>query len=219
MNNQPFFASWSGGKDSALALHRAIQNGGRPERLLTMFDGEGDRSKSHAVSETVIRAQADALGIPLVIRRSGWTDYREQFLSGLDEMKAAGLTTGIFGDIDLEDQRTWVAETCTERGIESVHPLWGMGRTQVVRSFIDAGFRATVVVGHDERFPAGWVGRAFDNELIGDMESRGIDPCGEAGEFHTLVTDGPLFKEPLRLKQIDLLKRDGYSFARMELER
>ncbi|WP_035001343.1 Dph6-related ATP pyrophosphatase [Bhargavaea cecembensis] len=217
MNNQPFFASWSGGKDSALALHRAIQNGGRPERLLTMFDSGGDRSKSHAVSEAIIREQANAIGIPLVIRRSGWTDYREQFLSGLDEMKVGGIQTGVFGDIDLEDHRKWVADTCAERGIEAVHPLWGMGRTEVVRSFLDAGFRATVVVGHDERFPAEWVGRTFDHQLIRDMESLGIDPCGEAGEFHTLVTDGPVFKDPLRLNQADLLKRDGYSFARMEL--
>jgi diphthine-ammonia ligase len=217
MDKQSFFASWSGGKDSALALYRAIQNGGRPERLLTMFDSEGDRSKSHAVSEAIIRAQADAIGIPLVIRRAGWTDYKEQFLSGLDEMKAADITTGVFGDIDLEDHRKWVADTCEERGIEAMHPLWGMERTEVVRSFLGAGFRATVVVGHDKRFPAEWVGRVFDLELIDDMESRGIDPCGEAGEFHTLVTDGPIFKYPLRLNQTAHLERDGYSFARMEL--
>ncbi|KZE37073.1 hypothetical protein AV656_10840 [Bhargavaea cecembensis] len=217
MNNQSFFSSWSGGKDSAFALHRAIQNGGRAARLLTMFDSEGDRSKSHAVSEAVIRAQADAMGIPLVIRRSGWMNYKEQFLSGLDEMKTAGITTGVFGDIDLEDHRKWVVDTCAERGIEALHPLWGMSRMEVVLAFLDAGFRATVVVGHDERFPSEWVGRAFDRELIKDMESRGIDPCGEAGEFHTLVTDGPVFKEPLRLRQSAVLKRDGYSFARMEL--
>ncbi|SEJ74684.1 MJ0570-related uncharacterized domain-containing protein [Bhargavaea ginsengi] len=217
MDKQSFFSSWSGGKDSALALHRAIQNGGRPERLLTMFDSEGDRSKSHAVSEAIIRAQANAIGIPLVIRRAGWTDYKEQFLSGLNEMKAAGITTGVFGDIDLDDHRKWVADTCAERSIEAVHPLWGMERTEVVRAFLDAGFRATVVVGHDERFPSKWVGRAFDQELITDMESRGIDPCGEAGEFHTLVTDGPIFTYPLRLNQTAHLKRDGYSFARMEL--
>src|SRR5690606_26204951 len=122
MDNQSFFASWSGGKDSALALYRAIQNGGRTERLLTMIDSEGDRSKTHAVSEACVRAQADAIGIPLVIRRAGWTDYKEQFLSGLDQMMAADITPGVLGDIDLEDHRKWVADTCAGRGIEAVHP-------------------------------------------------------------------------------------------------
>lgn len=218
MNHQSFFASWSGGKDSALSFYQAIQNGGRPERLLTMFDSEGDRSKSHAVSEEIIRAQADAIGVPLVIRRAGWTDYKEQFLAGLDEIREAGIVTGVFGDVDLEAHLKWVADTCAEKGVTAVHPLWGMSRAEVVRAFLDAGFRAIVVVGHDERFPAEWVGRAFDHELINDMESRGIDPCGEAGEFHTLVTDGPVFNAPLRLRQSEQLKRDGYTFARMVLQ-
>ncbi|MET3574543.1 adenosine nucleotide hydrolase [Bhargavaea ullalensis] len=218
MKDQPFFSSWSGGKDSALAFHMAVQNGGRPERLLTMFDGEGDRSKSHAVSESIIRAQADRLEVPLVIRRAGWTDYKDEFLAGLEEIREAGIRTGVFGDVDLEDHLKWVRDTCAEKGMTAEHPLWGMSRKEVVEAFLAAGFRALVVVGQDGRFPSEWVGRPFDAELIRDMEERGIDPCGESGEFHTLVTGGPVFREPLPVRIEGTAGRDGYTFAKVVLE-
>ncbi|WP_040225381.1 hypothetical protein [Bhargavaea cecembensis] len=217
MKEEPFFCSWSGGKDSALAFYRAVQMGGRPERLLTMFDGEGDRSKSHAASESIIRAQADRLEVPLVIRRAGWTDYKDEFLSGLEEIREAGIRTGVFGDVDLEDHLKWVRDTCAEKGMTAEHPLSGMSRKEVVEAFLDAGFRALVVVGQDGRFPTGWVGRPFDAALIRDMEERGIDPCGESGEFHTLVTDGPVFREPLPVRIEGTTERDGYTFAKAVL--
>jgi len=194
-----------------------MQNGGRPARLLTMFDDEGDRSKSHAVSEAVIRAQAERLGVPLVIRRAGWTNYKEEFLSGLEEIKQAGIGTGVFGDVDLEDHLKWVRDTCAEKGMTAEHPLWGMSRKETVEAFLAAGFRARVVVGQDSRFPSEWVGRLLDAALIREMEERGIDPCGESGEFHTLVIDGPVFREPVPVRLEGTVGRNGYTFANVVL--
>ena len=102
MKNQPFVASWSGGKDSAMAYYRAIQSGMTPKRLLTMFQEDEEVSKSHALPLKVVQAQAARLDVPLMIRGAGWDDYEAKFIDAMDECREGGITHGVFGDIDLE---------------------------------------------------------------------------------------------------------------------
>ncbi len=120
----PFVASWSGGKDSAMAYYRALQSGAVPKRVWTMFEVDHERLKSHALPIDIIKAQAKSLEIPLMIRGADWNGYEEQFLDAMKECKDAGINHGVFGDIDLEDHLKWIRETCAKVGIEAVHPLW-----------------------------------------------------------------------------------------------
>ena len=124
MKNQPFVASWSGGKDSAMAYYRAVQSGLTPKRLLTMFQEDEEVSKSHALPLNVVQAQAKCLGVPLMIRGAGWNDYEAKFIDAMDECRADGITHTVFGDIDLQGHLEWVQKTCSKTKIVPIHPLW-----------------------------------------------------------------------------------------------
>jgi diphthine-ammonia ligase len=214
----PFVASWSGGKDSAMAYYRALQSEAVPKRVWTMFEEDQERSKSHALPIEIIKAQAESLGVPLMIRGADWNGYEEQFLDAMKECKDAGIDHGVFGDIDLEDHLNWIRETCSKVGIEAVHPLWMESRKEVVKDFVEAGFEAYIVVVNTAMMPSEFVGRKFTTELINELEALGIDSCGEAGEFHTVVVDGPIFSERVPIVFSGQHERDGYVFLDVTLE-
>jgi uncharacterized protein (TIGR00290 family) len=187
------FFSWSGGKDSMLALHRALAAGYRVDALLAMFDETGDRSRSHALPPRLMQAQADALRIPLVMRQASWADYEAVFTDQLRTFAAQGITCGLFGDIDLQPHRDWEEKVCAAAGIEAVLPLWLEPRRQLVDELLALGYRARVVCVDARFLDAGFCGREFDAGFIADLPD-GVDACGENGEFHTFVFDGPRFK-------------------------
>jgi diphthine-ammonia ligase len=218
MTGLPFVASWSGGKDSAMAYYRALQSGAVPKRVWTMFEVDHERSKSHALPIEIIKAQANSLGVPLMIRGADWNGYEEHFLDAMKECKDAGINHGVFGDIDLEDHLTWIRETCAKVGIEAVHPLWLEPRRKVVEDFVETGFEAYLVVVNTTMMPSEFVGRKFTTELIDELEALGIDSCGEAGEFHTVVVDGPIFSERVPIVFSGQHERDGYVFLDVTLE-
>jgi diphthine-ammonia ligase len=218
MSGLPFVASWSGGKDSAMAYYRALQSGAVPKRVWTMFEVDHERSKSHALPIEIIKAQANSLGVPLMIRGADWNGYEEHFLDAMKECKDAGINHGVFGDIDLEDHLTWIRETCAKVGIEAVHPLWLEPRRKVVEDFVETGFEAYLVVVNTTMMPSEFVGRKFTTELIDELEALGIDSCGEAGEFHTVVVDGPIFSERVPIVFSGQHERDGYVFLDVTLE-
>ncbi|OHX10901.1 adenosine nucleotide hydrolase [Chromobacterium sphagni] len=200
MQGALLLASWSGGKDSCLALWRAVQTGGRPQALLTMLDEDGARSRSHGVRPEVLALQARALGLPQRLGRASWDDYRRVFVEQLRLAAAEGAQAAVFGDIDLDAHREWEEQVCAEAGLRAVLPLWQQSRAGLVREFVDAGFVARIVMVNAALVADKWLGRVFDRGLIDEMLAEGIDPCGEAGEFHTLVVDGPLFVHPLALR-------------------
>ncbi|MDW0117976.1 diphthine--ammonia ligase [Sporosarcina thermotolerans] len=218
MNNQPFVASWSGGKDSALAYYRALQLGGIPKRIWTMFEKDKERSKSHALPVEIIQAQADSLGVPLMIRGADWNGYEAEFLDAMKECIEAGIPNGVFGDIDLEDHLTWVQTKCDSVGMRAVHPLWMEPRRKLLEEFVNAGFEAYIVVVNTKMMPSEFIGRKFTNELMDELESLGIDSCGESGEFHTVVIDGPIFKNRVPIVFNDRHEREGYVFLSVGLE-
>jgi len=218
INDRPFFCSWSGGKDSCLALYRAIRQGGSPRCLFTMFAEDGRRSRSHGLSPDIIEAQARAMAIPSKIANASWDGYEKVFLKHLAELKEQGLADGVFGDIDLEPHRIWVKRVCAEHAIVPHLPLWQTGRRNLLHEFIGAGFRALIVVVDDKRLDQAFLGRQIDWQTIADLEAAGVDACGEEGEYHSVVIDGPLFSSPLQLRSGDIVSQEGYSFLEVGLE-
>ncbi len=208
----PFVMSWSGGKDSAMAYYRAIKAGAVPKRIWTMFEEDEERSKSHALPLKIVEAQASRLGVPLMIRGADWKGYQEQFVDAMEECMKAGIQHGVFGDIDLVDHLKWVQETCAKVGMTAVHPLWMEPRRSILEEFVTAGFEAYVVVVNTKMMPARFIGSRFSIELMDELEALGIDSCGESGEFHTVVVDGPIFSERVPIVFSGQHERDGYVF-------
>jgi diphthine-ammonia ligase len=194
------FVSWSGGKDSALACYRAMQ----VERLnvvnlFNMLSEDGVHSRSHHLSLALLRSQAEAMGIPLVHGRATWQDYEDEFKRTLTRFKKEGLQAGIFGDIDIAEHRQWVERVCQECEIDAVLPLWQRPRQAIVEEFIAAGFKAVIVATNADKIGSEWLGRPFDIDFIHDIKRLpGVDLCGENGEYHTFVVDGPIFTKPIK---------------------
>lgn len=217
LNGREFFCSWSGGKDSCLALYRAQQRGGVPRRLLTMLTGDGRYSRSHGLVPAVLAAQAAAMELPLTTGQAAWDDYEAVFCARLAGLRAEGLADGVFGDIDLEPHRQWVERVCGQHGIAAQLPLWQEARRDLLADFIGAGFAATIVAVNDSRLPRSFLGRTLDWPTVYALEAAGVDACGEEGEFHTVVTGGPLFRAPLHLIHGEVITHAGYSFLQVSL--
>jgi uncharacterized protein (TIGR00290 family) len=195
------FASWSGGKDCCLALHRAIAAGLDARYLANTVTEDGQRSCSHGISAAVIKRQAEALGIPIVQQPTTGDNYRDQFLKMLKDFKKEGIEGGVFGDIDFNPHREWIDSVCQEAGITPHLPLWEEDQQNLMEEFIDAGFTAVVVAAKAEILGEEVLGRKIDRSFLAYLKGldKGITPCGEAGEYHTLVIDGPLFKKQLQI--------------------
>lgn len=205
-----FVSSWSGGKDSCLALWRAMQSGSVPQGLLNMLDESGERSRSHGLSPAVLQAQAEAIGLPLYTASASWQRYEQEFVLALERCKALGIEMAVFGDIDLDDHRAWEEKVCASAGLIPCLPLWQQKRLDLVREFTAAGFSAQIVVVNTDLISEHYLGEAFNTVLIDRMLADGIDPCGEAGEFHTVVTGGPLFQHPLHLAERARHRQQNY---------
>ncbi|WP_144510453.1 diphthine--ammonia ligase [Bacillus sp. FJAT-22090] len=218
MKNTDFVASWSGGKDSALAYYRALKLGMIPKKVLTMFEEEGEISKSHALPLEVVQAQVERLGVPLITMAASWGTYEEQFTYAMDACRAEGITHGVFGDIDLEGHLEWVLKTCAKSDITAVHPLWQMPRKQVVDQLLEEEFEAWIVVVNTKMMPASYVGKKLSKEIVEELDLAGIDACGENGEFHTIVVDGPLFSSRLPITLEKPVEKGDYVFTRVTLE-
>ena len=216
MNTNKVFVSWSGGKDSCFAAHLAAANGLDLRYLLNMVNEDGHRSWTHGLSSEILQMQADALGVSLVQQRTSGAAYESKFIEVLSDLKEQGISGGVFGDIDFQIHRDWIERVCSKAGIIPHLPLWGLPQNKILNDFIYSGFEAVVVVTKAELMGKEWLGRIIDASFVRDMEelskTRPITPCGEAGEYHTLVVDGPLFHKRLELAATNAVLRDGYWF-------
>jgi uncharacterized protein (TIGR00290 family) len=194
--SHPAVCSFSGGKDSCLALWLAIRQGYDVRTLLVMFDEQGERSRSHAIPMALMRGQAEALGCALVTRNTSWKTYEAQFIDALKELHGSGHRTAIFGDIDLQEHRDWEERVCSAADMKCVLPLWQNDRLQLADEVLGLGFRATVVCTDSRYLGDEFCGRDYDARFIADLP-EGVDACGENGEFHTFVYDGPCFGHPV----------------------
>ena len=212
INDKNFFCSWSGGKDSCLALYCAIQAGGKPNFLLTMLDETGKRSRSHALPVALLEKQAQTLGIPLITRSASWADYEKNFIDALHEFSKQGILYGVFGDIDLEDHLAWCRRVCEYADIETYHPLWQRERSDLLNEFIALGFKATIISVKQGTLSTDFLGQTIDTVFLEEIKNQGIDICGEKGEYHTVVTDGPIFSNAVPIKTQNQTLIDGYWF-------
>lgn len=208
----PFFCSWSGGKDSCLALYRAFRGGGRPRFLLTMLAEGGQRSRAHGLPVTVIGRQSSALGIPLITRATSWDDYEATFIAALRKLKEDGVGVGVFGDIDVDAHREWVERVCSSAAIRPRLPLWKEDRHTLLEELIEVGFKATIIAVKEGVLDGRFLGKTLDLGVVREIKAAGIDASGEQGEYHTVVTDGPIFSAPLRLDIRGQIARGGYRF-------
>lgn len=209
--------SWSSGKDSAWALHRLRQtHPGAVAGLLTTMNEAAGRVAMHAVRESLVRAQAEAAGLALHLVRipSPCSNeiYAERMAAFLRDAKREGFTHVAYGDLFLEDVRAYREQNMRGTGLEPMFPLWGSPTRALAEEMIDAGVRACLTCVDPRKLDASFAGRAFDRALLARLP-HGIDPCGERGEFHSFVWDGPMFEHALDVRLGIIVERDGFVFA------
>lgn len=208
--------NWSGGKDSALALHRIRQQGQfSVQHLLTTINGAYGRVSMHGVREELIRAQAEQLGLPLTTVRLPETASMELYQNTMDDalrpLVASGVTQAVFGDIFLEDLRQWRETQLLSTGLTGVFPLWQVPSLDLLEEFWTAGFQTIVVAVNGQHLDQSFCGRVLDRQFVADLPA-GVDPCGENGEFHTFVFDAPYFSRPIEFTVGDVVERT-YTFT------
>lgn len=210
------FCCWSGGKDSMLSLYRVVRQGIEVSHLVNMINTTGRRSRSHGLPSGLVRRQADILGLPVLQRRASWNTYEREFRRVVTLLKKEGVTGGVFGDIDLLAHREWVETLCREIGLEARLPLWRESREALLREFVKEGFRAIIVAVRTDRLGEEWLGRELDERFISEiMALEGIDICGEEGEYHTFVYDGPLFRTRVPFELGKRVSRSGCGFLEL----
>jgi diphthine-ammonia ligase len=200
--------SWSGGKDSYLALHRS-RSAYDVVAMVTMFNEDGARSRSHGLRPEILTAQAGRLGLPIFAGRGSWATYESDYRQALEDAQSLDITHVIFGDIMYESNRVFPERVCAAEGLTAVEPLWNEPTAALFREFVATGADARIVTLRDGVVDRSWLGRRLTLELLDDIEAIGIDPCGEHGEYHTVVLDAPLFSAPIPVSWGNQVLRHG----------
>ena len=204
-----FVASYSGGKDSALALYRMIEAGHTPVALITTINIDQERSWFHGIGSELLSAVSHSLDIPMIFSACKPEAYVQVFEQSLEKAREMGAEACVFGDIDIEDHRVWNEERCERVGLEPVLPLWQAVRESVVRELLDWGFRAVIKTINDS-LDASLLGQDLSISTIKQIKAAGADPCGENGEYHTFTYAGPIFKSKVDFVTEGYRERDGY---------
>jgi len=207
-----YISSWSGGKDSCFACYKAICAGYNVSHLLNFISKEYKRVSFHGTEAKLIQLQAKTIDIPLLQKETTWNGYEQEFKDAVKSLIPDGVTGMVFGDIYLPEQKDWVERVCRELGIEVIEPLWGRGPERILLEFIDAGFEAMIVSATSTLFDDKWIGHRVDREFLNYLKDNNIDLCGENGEYHTFVTDGPIFQKRIKITKSQPITRDGYWF-------
>ncbi|WP_088011475.1 diphthine--ammonia ligase [Gottfriedia acidiceleris] len=212
-----FITSFSGGKDSVLALYKAMKVG-EAIGLIVMLEEEGKRSRSHGMPPELIQAQAKSIGLPIYTGVASWEEYEKVFIQLLANAKKQGADVLVTGDLDMPVKDCWHDKITKNVGLKLSMPLWAMNHREAVDEFINRGFKTIVVtvnlsLGMREED----LGRMLTHDYVKELESRGIDPCGESGEFHTTVIDGPIFNYPIKVKKCEIIKDGEYAYLPLEL--
>ncbi|MBL6447025.1 diphthine--ammonia ligase [Fulvivirga sp. 29W222] len=215
----PITVSWSGGKDSAYALFKLLTSGEyKVKSLHTVFDAELKRVGLHGVPEHLIEAQALALDIPLekiyLPKDDSHQSYEEVIRKFCELQKSAGIEHVMYGDIFLEDLKAYRDKQLSSMRMQGVYPIWKMNTLELVRQFIDDGFKTTVCAANTAMFNKTQVGKTIDHEWI-DHLREGVDPCGENGEFHSFVYDGPLFRTKVDFRKGGIVEKH-YEYNKRE---
>lgn len=222
MSGPNYLVSWSGGKDSCFALYQAMRQGYNISHLINFISQEPHRVRFHGTDVKLIQFQSQALEIPVLQWETTWEGYEKDFKEAVLSLIPSGIDGMIFGDIYLVEHRAWAERVCRDLGIRAVEPLWGMNAADVLSNFIDVGFEAIVISAKRELMQKEWMGHIVDHSFREYLETKNIDPCGENGEYHTLVTAGPILKRRIRLLENDTIAINDYwvmEIHRYELEK
>lgn len=212
-NMKEVIASWSGGKDSCLATYRALQGGYKVSYLANTISKEYGRVRFHGLEDKVIQMQAQALGIPLLQKETTAEEYEKEFKANIKRVISDDINGIVFGDIHLRSCLAWANKVCKDLGVEAIEPLWGQEPEKIFLDFIKSGFKAVVVSTQADLLGKEWVGRKLDKLFLKDIKClNNIDICGENGEYHSLVVDGPIFKKKIDIKEARKTLRAGYWF-------
>ena len=208
-----FVTSWSGGKDSCYAMMQAIQQGFIPKVLLNMMNENGKVSRSHGLPLSILNQQAQKMGLPLEGIPATWGDYEVKFIAVLKMLKAKyDLEAAVFGDIDLQPHKDWEDKVCEAASLKAILPLWQQDRILLVNQMIENGIK-TMIVCCNTQMGESYLGKILTKELAQELLKKGIDPCGENGEFHTLVINCPLFLEAIELPEFTTKTYNEYCFV------
>lgn len=213
----PVLMSWSGGKDSCLALWEIQRSAGlRAAALLTTVTRDYGRISMHGVRCELLQRQAESLGLPLhlmqISKGAGNAEYETEMGEALAYHRALGVERIAFGDLFLEDIRAYREKLLAAHGMTGLYPVWGRNTQRLIRDFIALGFRTVVVCVDPAKLDPRFVGRVIDARFLEELPP-GVDPCGENGEFHTFVFDGPSFAEPVRFTAGEVVCRDSFWFC------
>jgi len=201
-----YIATWSGGKDSCLACYKAIKNGLEVSPLVHFIM----KGNLHGVPADMIRLQTELTGIPVVQRDVSNGEYEQRFKAVVSETGARGV---VFGDIYLEEHRSWLERVCRESGVKADFPIWGIDTREIMNEFIAEGFETIVVSAKKDVIDNRWIGHKVNKEFMNYLEAKpGVDVCGENGEYHTFVTGGPLFKGNIDITSSGVIERDNHWF-------
>lgn len=206
------YLNWSGGKDSALALYYILQQKKYLVNcLLTSVNAVHNRISMHGVRRQLLHAQAAAIGIPLTTvelpEQPTMPEYETLMNKKINELNQQGFKHAIFGDIFLEDLRQYREDKLKEAGITALFPLWKINTRQLIHEFIGLGFKTIIVCVNEKYLHKSFCGRVIDEQFIKDLPAN-VDPCGENGEFHTFVFDGPIFKKPINITRGEMVYKE-----------
>jgi uncharacterized protein (TIGR00290 family) len=211
--------NWSGGKDSALCLHKILLKQQYDVLcLLTSISEQYQRISMHGVRVELLDAQADSIGLPSIKMQipemATMENYERVMTATLTELKTRGATAAIFGDIFLEDLRQYREKKLAELNLKGVFPLWKIPTNKLIREFLDLGFKTIITCVNEKYLDKSFAGRIIDSDFLNDLPGN-VDPCGENGEFHTFVFDGPIFKKAIPFEKGEIVYRK-YTSAKQQ---
>lgn len=206
------FFNWSGGKDSALALYYAQKSGLYSiEKLLTNINGKHRRVSMHGVRENLLQQQAESIGLPLqkifLPEEPSMHEYEQQMKENLLLLKEEHFTHAVFGDIFLEDLKNYREQQLASIGLNAVFPIWKRDSVELIHEFLDLGFKTILVCIKADLLPKEFAGRVIDRQFLRDLP-KNVDACGENGEFHTFVFDGPIFSKPVNFEKGEIVYKE-----------
>lgn len=189
-----------------------MQQGHKVSYLVNFISKQYQRVSFHGTPAGLIAEQSKSIGIQLLQRETIGSDYEEQFKRAVGSLLEKGIEGLVFGDVYLQEHRDWVERVCGEIGVKALEPLWGMKTRDVYLDFINSGFKAVVVSAKSELIGKDWLGHSVDESFLEYLEKSGIDLCGENGEYHTFVIDGPTFSKRIRILKKEIVIRNNHWF-------
>jgi diphthine-ammonia ligase len=212
VSDKTCLASWSGGKDGCFACYLAQQQGCQVSHLVNCVAKEYQRVNFHGTETRLVQMQGEAIGIPVFQQETTHGNYEQDFKAAIRTLLPEGIKGMVFGDIYNDEHLAWVERVCADMGIEAVEPLWGQSTDDVIDQFLDAGFESVIVAADAKLIDEEWLGKKVDRDFINYLKSKNIDPCGESGEYHTVVVNGPLFKRKIEITEEQTIRRGDHWF-------